>query len=128
MDGRVGWRARPDAGAPHGQDRVLGVQAAKGGRLSADQKEIIAKLEALGHVWAVVLDIDDARRELQRYGVRTREATYMGEKRTISQLRAEVAMLEVVVKQFEEHAEEWRRRLEEAQAVLDEREFQEYTR
>lgn len=44
------------------------------GRLSDDQKDIIAGLVALGHTWAVVRDIDDARRELARLGVRTREA------------------------------------------------------
>jgi len=46
----------------------------KGGRLSDDQKEIIAKLESLGHIWARVLNIDDAKRELARLGVETREA------------------------------------------------------
>jgi hypothetical protein len=44
------------------------------GRLSADQLAFIARLEALGHVWAVVRSIDDARRELDRLGVETREA------------------------------------------------------
>jgi hypothetical protein len=42
--------------------------------LSDDQKDMIKALEALGHDWAVVLDIDDARRELRRLGVKTREA------------------------------------------------------
>ena len=44
------------------------------GRLSADQRAFIANLEALGHTWAVVRTIDDARRELNRLGVETREA------------------------------------------------------
>ena len=44
------------------------------GRLSGDQRAFIARLEALGHVWAVVRSIDDARRELNRLGVETREA------------------------------------------------------
>lgn len=44
------------------------------GRLSADQLAFIARIEALGHIWAIVRDIDDARRELQRLGVLTREA------------------------------------------------------
>ena len=44
------------------------------GRLSPDQMRVMRHLEALGHVCAVVRDIDDARRELQRMGVKTREA------------------------------------------------------
>jgi hypothetical protein len=44
------------------------------GRLSADQRGFIRHIEALGHVWALVRDIDDARRELARLGVVTREA------------------------------------------------------
>jgi hypothetical protein len=44
------------------------------GRLSDDQKAIIGRLQALGHSWAVVLSIDDARRELAALGVETREA------------------------------------------------------
>ena len=44
------------------------------GRLSDDQKAIIGQLQALGHSWAVVLSIDDARRELARLGITTREA------------------------------------------------------
>jgi hypothetical protein len=43
------------------------------GRLSDDQLDMIAWLEANGHIWAVVLSIDDARRELARLGVETRE-------------------------------------------------------
>jgi hypothetical protein len=44
------------------------------GRLSDDQKDFIGRLEALGHVWALVRSIDDARVELDRLGVITREA------------------------------------------------------
>ena len=44
------------------------------GRLSADQREFIARLEALGHSWATVRTIDDARIQLARLGVETREA------------------------------------------------------
>jgi hypothetical protein len=42
--------------------------------LSDDQKDFIAKAEALGHTCALVRSIDDARRELARLGVATREA------------------------------------------------------
>ena len=44
------------------------------GRLSDDQRDVIARLDGLGHSWAVVRDIEDARRELARLGVSTREA------------------------------------------------------
>jgi hypothetical protein len=44
------------------------------GRLSDDQLAVIEQLKALGHSWAVVLSIDDARRELARLGIETREA------------------------------------------------------
>jgi len=44
------------------------------GRLSDDQREFIGALEALGNRWALVRDIDDARRELADLGVITREA------------------------------------------------------
>jgi hypothetical protein len=44
------------------------------GRLSNDQLAIRAKLERLGHCWAVVRDIDDARRGLAELGIETREA------------------------------------------------------
>jgi hypothetical protein len=44
------------------------------GRPSADQLEFIGRLEKLGHVWAVVRNIDDARRELKNCGIVTREA------------------------------------------------------
>ena len=45
-----------------------------GGRLSIDQHRFIARLEASGHSWALVRDIDDARRELAALGIETREA------------------------------------------------------
>lgn len=44
------------------------------GRLSDDQKAFIERLIALGHSWAVVRSIDDARRELAALGIETREA------------------------------------------------------
>ena len=44
------------------------------GRLSADQRNFIQRLEAAGHTWAVVRTIDDARIELARLGIQTREA------------------------------------------------------
>ena len=44
------------------------------GRLSTDQRKFIGRLEALGHSWALVRDIDDARRELAALGIETREA------------------------------------------------------
>jgi hypothetical protein len=44
------------------------------GRLSDDQQAFTLRLMALGHRWAVVLSIDDARRELAALGIETREA------------------------------------------------------
>jgi hypothetical protein len=44
------------------------------GRLSDDQREFIGRIEALGHTWALVRSIEDARAELARLGVITREA------------------------------------------------------
>jgi hypothetical protein len=44
------------------------------GRLSNDQRAFISRLEANGHTWALVRDIDDARRELVALGIETREA------------------------------------------------------
>jgi hypothetical protein len=44
------------------------------GRLSEDQQHFIIRLMALGHRWAIVRDIDDARRELAALGIETREA------------------------------------------------------
>ena len=44
------------------------------GRLSIDQVLIARKLTALGHVCAVVRDIDEARRELAALGIVTKEA------------------------------------------------------
>jgi hypothetical protein len=43
------------------------------GRLSDDQIDMTQWLEANGHAWALVRSIDDARRELDRLGVETRE-------------------------------------------------------
>lgn len=58
---------------PDGRSAFWEVKTPKG-RLSADQREFIARLEALDHAWAVVRDIDDARRELARLRIDTREA------------------------------------------------------
>jgi VRR-NUC domain len=44
------------------------------GRLSDDQKAFIRLIEARGHTWAVVRAVEDARAELARLGIRTREA------------------------------------------------------
>jgi hypothetical protein len=44
------------------------------GRLSDDQQAMILRLMALGHRWAIVRDIDDARRELAALEIETREA------------------------------------------------------
>jgi hypothetical protein len=44
------------------------------GILSREQTEIILRLTHLSHSWAVVRSIDDARRELARLGIQTREA------------------------------------------------------
>jgi hypothetical protein len=44
------------------------------GRLSDDQQAFIERLIALGHSWALVRSIDDARRELAALGIETREA------------------------------------------------------
>lgn len=43
------------------------------GRLSDEQRDFIAVLEAMGHDWAIVQSIDDARAGLARLGVVTRE-------------------------------------------------------
>ena len=43
------------------------------GRLSDDQKAVTIRLMAIGHSWAVVRSIDDARRELAGLGIKTRE-------------------------------------------------------
>jgi hypothetical protein len=45
------------------------------GRLTDDQLAFIHSLTALGHSWAVVRSIDDARLELGRLGVATREVS-----------------------------------------------------
>jgi len=48
------------------------------GRLSDDQRDFIGALEGLGHSWALVRSIDDARRELARLGVITKEHPLAG--------------------------------------------------
>jgi hypothetical protein len=58
---------------PGGRSAYWETKVPKTGRLSDEQKAMITALERLGHVWAVVLNIDDARRELARLGVVTRE-------------------------------------------------------
>jgi hypothetical protein len=59
---------------PLGRSAFWETKVPKSGRLSDDQLAFIAALDGLGHSWAVVRSIDDARRELTRLGVRTREA------------------------------------------------------
>ena len=44
------------------------------GSLSDDQKTFIKRLTELGHSWAVVRTIEDARRELIALGIETRES------------------------------------------------------
>jgi hypothetical protein len=44
------------------------------GRLSDDQRAIIRRLTELGHSWAIVRSIDDARRDLTALGIETKEA------------------------------------------------------
>jgi hypothetical protein len=46
------------------------------GRPSKDQKAIIGRLAKLGHTWALVRSIDDARLELERLGILTREVSH----------------------------------------------------
>ena len=58
---------------PDGRSAFWETKVPKTGRLSDDQLKIIDLLEKLGHVWAVVRSIDDARVELERLGVETRE-------------------------------------------------------
>lgn len=59
-------------GLPDGRSAFWEVKTPQG-RLSADQRAFVARLEALGHVFMVVRDIDDARRALAWLGVLTRE-------------------------------------------------------
>ena len=47
------------------------------GQLSAEQSEWALRMLALGHHLALVRSIDDARAELQRYGIMTRERVEM---------------------------------------------------
>jgi hypothetical protein len=84
-----GWRARTEAArfkalgvVPGATDLILALPDGRvdwwecktdDGRLSADQKAFIADLERLGHTWAIVRSVDDARRELSRLGVETSE-------------------------------------------------------
>jgi hypothetical protein len=83
-----GWRDKAEAA----RFRALGVTAgvfdlvlilpdgkvswwevkSEGGRLSEEQKVFISDLERLGHKWAIVRSVDDARRELET--LQTREA------------------------------------------------------
>jgi hypothetical protein len=58
---------------PDGRSAYWETKVPKTGRLSDDQKIVIAALERLGHSWSVVRSIDDARGELERLGVETRE-------------------------------------------------------
>lgn len=58
---------------PHGRSAYWETKTDLG-RLSGDQKDMIGRLEALGHACAVVRSIDDARCELVRLGIETREA------------------------------------------------------
>jgi hypothetical protein len=44
------------------------------GELSPEQRDFIKRLTELGHSWAVVRSIDDARRELAALGIETKEA------------------------------------------------------
>jgi hypothetical protein len=85
-----GWRDRAEAArfkalgvVPGATDLILALPdgptawwECKGdsGRLSDEQKAFIADLERLGHTWAIVRSVDDARRELKALGIQTREA------------------------------------------------------
>jgi hypothetical protein len=62
----------PEARCAHWEVKTLN------GRLENEQESMIDWLEANGHVWAIVQSIDDARRELYRLGVETREAAVGG--------------------------------------------------
>jgi hypothetical protein len=57
---------------PHGRVAFWETKTAKG-VLSADQQAFTLALMARDHRWAVVRSIDDARAELARLGVKTRE-------------------------------------------------------
>jgi hypothetical protein len=58
---------------PEGRSAYWETKAQRG-RLSDEQQAFINNLERLGHRWAVVRSVDDARRELQALGIETREA------------------------------------------------------
>jgi hypothetical protein len=86
-----GWRDRAEAARfkalgvlPGASDLILALPDGRcswweiktdAGRLSDDQKAFINDLERLGHSWAIVRSVDDARRELQAPGIETREAS-----------------------------------------------------
>jgi hypothetical protein len=58
---------------PDGRTAFWETKAEKG-RLSDEQQAFAARLDALGHRWAVVRSVDDARRELQALGIEISEA------------------------------------------------------
>lgn len=84
-----GWRSKGEAG----RFRYLGVLAgfpdlivllpesrvalweckAQGGRLSREQAELHDDLARFGHAVAIVMSIDDAKAELAKLGIKTRE-------------------------------------------------------
>ncbi|HEY1881222.1 MAG TPA: hypothetical protein VGG68_14945 [Caulobacteraceae bacterium] len=57
---------------PNGRSAYWETKTAHG-RLSSDQFAFIRRLEGIGHTWAVVRGIEDARFELARLGVKTKE-------------------------------------------------------
>jgi hypothetical protein len=86
-----GWRDKAEAARfralgvlPGATDLILALPdgrcvwwevKADDGRLSDDQKAFIADLERLGHRWAIVRSVDDARRELEALGIQTSKAS-----------------------------------------------------
>jgi hypothetical protein len=87
-----GWRDKAEAArfkalgvTPGATDLILAlpnglcawweIKAPKQGRLSDDQKAFLDDLERLGHRCAIIRSVDDARAELERLGVQTREAS-----------------------------------------------------
>ncbi len=91
-----GWRSKREAGRMKWTGTLAGVldltlalpdgrcsfweTKTQKGRLSDKQKDICMVLRILGHDVAVVRSVDDARRELKRLNVRTRETDTWGEK------------------------------------------------
>jgi hypothetical protein len=84
-----GWRSKPEAARlrwvgtlagvldlqlalPDGRSAFWETKTPKG-RLSDDQRGFIDRLTALGHPWAIVHSIEEARAELARLGIETRE-------------------------------------------------------